>query len=162
MRRLLGVSRGREPTTNLPWVTWSTWTHGICLHPPPKTFRRKAMGPFPILSQVGSGSFKLGVPAYWGIFDTFHHSLLKPSLPIFTQVPSSGPSETSETEAPDVPPGGEHNESAPDTEEQGDALPDLEESSGEELEPQPARRPRRRYAPLPFPSISSRTRSRTT
>ena len=111
------------------------------------------MGPFPILSQVGSGSFKLGVPAYWGIFDTFHHSLLRPSLPIFTQVPSSGPSEESGAEAPHVPPGEE-----PGTEEQGDALPDLEESSGEELEPQPARRQRRRYVPLPYPSVSSRTR----
>ena len=110
---------------------------------------------------MGSSSFKLGVLAYWGVFDTFHQFLLRPSLPVFSQSPSSRFSVGAEGQVSDVPPSGEPCDPEPDWEEHEAEPPDSPERLDEGEE---ALRPRWRqaYVPLPYPPTSYRTRSRTT
>ena len=147
--------------------------------PTPYAFRKRYVGPFPVIKKCGANSFRLALPEHWNVHDVFHKRMLRHSLTIMqgdVEVDGEGeavysfPLEEGDAEARKASEGelsglgGQHSgeepkepgESAEEASEEESRV--SEDPEGEEGPPQVRRR--KKYLPPPYSSISSRTRSR--
>ena len=53
--------------------------------PTPYAFRKRYVGPFPVVRKCGSSSFRLALPPHWGVHDVFHKRMLRHSLEVMRE-----------------------------------------------------------------------------